>query len=63
MIYTVIASNEEESRFFALAAGNEEDAKQCVRGSIGDRYVIEVTHLSEILHCQFQGISELTPAY
>lgn len=59
MLFGIVASNEDESRFFAIAAPSEAVASEIVRGTVGDEYQLHSQDLEDLLHAQYGQISEL----
>lgn len=59
MIYGVVASNEDESRFLCVVADSDAQAIQFVNQAIGPHYALEVEDLAEIVFTQYRGLAEL----
>lgn len=60
MLYGVIASTGQESRFFVVIAENDVLAKQYVTVAVGSNFELEMTSLTEIVHSQYKGLAELS---
>ena len=62
MIFGIIASNEDESRFICVVADSEAEALQYVAQAIGPHYAMEVEDLAEIIYAQYRGVAEFVQA-
>lgn len=60
MIFGVIASKEDETRFLIVVADNEDQAQFYVAEVIGGGYAIEFEAPAEIIYAQYRGIAELS---
>jgi hypothetical protein len=59
MLIGVVASNEDESRFFAVSAPSEPLALSYVQEAMGSGYRVEIDSLVNLIQVQYSGLAEL----
>lgn len=59
MLFGVVASNVDESRFFAISASSAALALSYVQKTIGTGYQVEVDVLETLIQAQYGHIAEL----
>lgn len=59
MLFGVVASNEAESRFFAVSAPSEPLAVSYVQETMGSAYRVDIDSLADLIQGQYSGLAEL----
>ena len=62
MIFGIIASSQDESRFICVVAVSETEALQYAAQALGHHYAMEIEDLEEIIYAQYRGVAEFSPA-